>query len=323
MTTPPMDPNTTGATPVAPPVKPGPPRAVLLGGVVAGLAALAAAGFYFLSPKTDEVADDTAAVPTAPAPQAPAGQRPATPGQPGAGGGPTAAAGKSQAAQAARALGAGGSRRILLDTSFDNVPVALGGTGKRLYPGRTTPAPDNGGKARPIVQGKLPTGLRLDPFVSRLVIPLTREFAYTLAVPIRLAPPPKPPVDPRPVLDPEIRFGPLPYVPRRVAGFLEFGGVSAIVETGQFGTGDITIVQPGATVPSGIAGVPPLTVESISSTEMVLRAEDGRTTRVALSGIPGGVPAAAGGGGFPGGGPGGPGGFPGGPGGPGGAAGVE
>jgi hypothetical protein len=308
-----MDPNLSDATPVAKPAKPGLPRAALLGGALVALLGVGAAGFYFLSPKGDEVADDTA--PVAPPPTQ---QAPITPQQAGTTAAPKpatnpGAAGKAQAAQALRGI----NGPIRLETSFDNVPESLGGTGKRLYPPGVVPAPDNGGKAKPIVQGRLPSGLRLDPFVSRLVIPLTREFAYTLAVPIRLAPPAKPPVVIKNDVPPDIQFGPLPYVPRRVAGFLEFGGVSAIVETGGFGTGDISIVQPGATVPSGVAGVPPLTVESISSTEMVLRAEDGRTTRVALSGIPGGAPVT----GAPGGGPGGPGGpppgFQGGPGAPG------
>ncbi len=304
-----MDSNATGETPVAPvpPVKPGPPRALLLGGVLLGLAGAAAAGFYFMSTKTDEVAEET----PPPPPVSPSRRAPAAPSRKpatarAAAVDPAVAAAKAQAQQALRAAGG----RVRLETSFDNVPVTLGGTGKRLYPPTPVPAPDNGGKVKPIVQGKLPAGQRVDPFVSRLIIPLTREFAYILAVPIRLAPQPKPLVIERTKVPPEIEFGPLPYVPRRVAGFLEFGGVSAIVETGQFGTGDISIVQPGATVPSGVAGIPPLTVESISSTEMVLRAEDGRSTRVALSGIPGGPNIAAPQGGVPGGGP--PPGFPGG-----------
>lgn len=308
MTTP-IDPNLSDTTTVVKPVKAGPPRALLLGGVLLGLAGAAVAGFYFLGPKGDDAADESAA-PSAPpvTQQAPVPTRPTqTPAKPAVD--PAVAAAKAQAAQALRASGRG----ISLQTSFDNVPTSLGGTEKPLYPPTPVPLADNGGKVKPIVQGKFPGGLRLDPFVSRLVIPLTREFAYTLAVPIRLAPPAKPPVIQKTDLSPDIKYGPLPYVPRRVAGFLEYGGVSAIVETGQFGGGQIDIVQPGATVPSGVAGIPPLTVESISSTEMVLRAEDGRTTRVALSGIPGGpnIPGGAGAPGLPQGGPGAPGGRPG------------
>lgn len=306
MTTP-IDPNLSDTTTVVKPVKAGPPRALLLGGVLLGLAGAAVAGFYFLGPKGDETGDDAPATAPPVVQQAPgtAPPRPQqTPAKPAVD--PAVAAAKAQAAQALRA----NSQGISLQTSFDNVPITLGGTEKPLYPPTPVPLADNGGKVKPIVQGKLPGGLRLDPFVSRLVIPLTREFAYTLAVPIRLAPPAKPVEVIKTDLSPDIKYGPLPYVPRRVAGFLEYGGVSAIVETGQFGGGQIDIVQPGATVPSGVAGIPPLTVESISSTEMVLRAEDGRTTRVALSGIPGGpnVPGGAGAPGLPQGGPGGPGG---------------
>ncbi|MBC8140846.1 MAG: hypothetical protein H7Y38_05335, partial [Armatimonadetes bacterium] len=192
--------------------------------------------------------------------------------------------------QAAQALGSLGDSRIRLETSFDGVPKTLGGTGERIYPATPKPAADNGGKVKPIVQGRVPFGLRPDPFLSRLTVPISREFAYSLAVPYRLASPAKPPALPRQVeLPPEIALGPLPYVPRRVAGFLEFGGVSAILETGGLGTGEINIVQPGSSVASGVANIPNLTVESISSTELVLRAEDGRSTKVALSGVPGGV----------------------------------
>ena len=304
MTTPPMDSNVPDA-PITKPAKPGVPRAVLLGGALAGLAAVGAVGFYVMQQNSggDDAAggETPAPVVTAPSPR----PRPAPTPKPTV----VANAGKAQAAQA---LGAFGDRRIRLETSFDNVPTILGGDGKRVYPPTPIPATDNGKKPKPVVQGRLPLGLRSDPFVSRLIVPIAREFAYTLAVPYRLAPPAKPPVLKRSEqLPPEIALGPLPYVPRRVAGFLEYGGVSAILESGQFGGGSIEIVQPGSTVASGLAGIPNLTVESISNTEMVLRAVDGRSTRVALSGVPGGIPATGAGVG------GGPPGFPGAPGRPG------
>jgi hypothetical protein len=87
----------------------------------------------------------------------------------------------------------------------------------------------------------------------------------------------------------------------------------------------VRVVQPGEKVPSGVAGIPDLTVASITPTQLTLRAEDGRTVSVALSAVPAGFsdsfrmqgqPPAGGvpGGGYPGGGyPGG--GFPGGRGG--------
>ncbi len=298
MTTPPTNLDSGTALP-PPPAKPGVPRAVLLGGIVLGVGAAAAAGFYFMQQKAAP-ADDVA--PDAP-PVIVRRQKPATVAQGGKPAQkPIGIATDTAKSQAAQALGAFGDPRIRLETSFDNVPKSLGGTEARIYPATPKPAADNGGKVKPIVQGKVPTGLRADPFVSRLIVPIAREFAYSLAVPYRLASPAKPaPVPIPPDLGPEVKFGPLPYVPRRVAGFLEFGGVSAILESGGLGTGEINIVQPGSSVASGIAGIPNLTVESISSTELVLRAEDGRSTKVALSGVPGGVvnPQAPGGQGGP------------------------
>ncbi|MBC8136576.1 MAG: hypothetical protein H8F28_11870, partial [Fibrella sp.] len=182
MTTPPMEPNLSDTTSVAKPVKAGPPRALLLGGVVLGLAGAAAAGFYFLNPanNAEDVATDT---PVAPVQQAPAPPVP-RPTAPVPAAKPAVDPSKAQAAQALGAF----PGRIRLDTSFDNVPTSLGGDGKRVFPAASTPVANNAGKAKPIIQGKLPSG-RVDPFVSRLIVPLTREFAYTLAVPIRLAPP--------------------------------------------------------------------------------------------------------------------------------------
>jgi hypothetical protein len=113
-------------------------------------------------------------------------------------------------------------------------------------------------------------------------------------------------------------LGPLPYVERRVAGILYNGTVSAILETGPSGPGaQVDVIQPGSRVPSGIAGIADLTVESIGPTEVVLRSEDNRRVEVQLTGLPAGAQPINPGGGagdFPGGAPGGgfPGGFPGG-----------
>ncbi len=278
------------STPTIETKKPGVPRAALLGGALLFLAGLAYAGFSLSGkPATDTTVADAPPLPPvsrkapvrakAGKPAAVAKRIVATP------------ADSALAAAKAQALQAGGTPggRILYDTSFDNVPKSLGGSDARVFPVTPSPATDNGGKVRPIVLGRLPNGLRGDPFVSRLIVPLPREFAYTLAVPIRLARQPRPIVVRGPDIPADIALGPLPYIPRRVAGFLEFGGVSAILETGNFGSGEINIVQPGSRVASGDAAIGPLTVESISSTEVVLRSDDKRRTRVALSGVPGGI----------------------------------
>jgi hypothetical protein len=107
-----------------------------------------------------------------------------------------------------------------------------------------------------------------------------------MLAPIRVASLPTPP-KPKPNPDPNIEFGPLPFVPRRVAGILYNGSVSAILETGNPGPGaDVEVVQPGSKVPSGVAGIQDLTVASITPTQLTLRAEDGRTVNVALSAVP-------------------------------------
>jgi hypothetical protein len=144
-------------------------------------------------------------------------------------------------------------------------------------------------------------------------------------VPLRLASYPRPTVD-RSKSRPEEILGPLPFVPRRVAGVLYNGSVSAILETGNpGGDADVRVVQPGAFVPSGVPGLPDFTVESISPNKLTLRSQDRRTVDVNLTNLPAGVAdqlrGQAGGGGIPGGGfpggaaggyPGAGGGFPGG-----------
>jgi len=205
------------------------------------------------------------------------------------------------------------------------------GTGTGGAPGAATtaapgPAPS---LPPPIRYGVQAAGFRPDPFITTRKIVVEHTPAYTYLVALRLASRPKPPVprgDERP---PEERLGPLPVVPRRVAGILYNGSVSAILETGTPGSqADVQVVQPGSRVPSGAPNLGDLTVSLITPTQITLRADDGRTTIVPLSNLPPGIAAqlrsqtlgAQGGGfgpgGFPGGFPGGPpGGFPGGPGG--------
>jgi len=198
--------------------------------------------------------------------------------------------------------------------------------------GGSTPAtePDFNPFKPYIARGKTAPGYRADPFKSYRIPEYQKPSAYNFLAPIRMAKRPEPP-KPEPNPDPELQYGPLPFVPRRVAGILFNGEVSAILEIGNPGAGAVVfIVSPGSRVPSGIPGIPELTVASISPTQLVLRAEDGRKATVALSGAPGlagsmgggiGAPGAGmPGGGFPGGGRGG---FPGGRGGGGGAAGAE
>jgi hypothetical protein len=128
-------------------------------------------------------------------------------------------------------------------------------------------------------------GRRPDPFVSfyKLVTPRTpaTQFAISdrLASPVK---PPPPPVDDRKIED---IYGPLPIVERRVAGILYNGGISAILEIGTFPSSETYVVRPGDKVTSGIPSIGDMTVESINLTELMLRAPDGRTAKVKISGL--------------------------------------
>lgn len=201
---------------------------------------------------------------------------------------------------------------------FGGSAVAPGGTGASAA-----------AKPSPILVGRKAVAARPDPFRS-FVETLFRPPAYSVAVPLRLAAYPRPQVvASRP---PEESLGPIPFYPRRMAGVLYNGSVSAILEQGQPGANvELTVVQPGSRVPSFVAGVGDMTVESITPSRLTLRSDDNRRVQVGLSGLPagvaqqlagqagggvggGGIPAGIGG--FPGGPPGGfPGGFPGAPGG--------
>jgi hypothetical protein len=164
----------------------------------------------------------------------------------------------------------------------DGMPGGPMGGGSRAG-GGATGAP----KPLPILNGRVAQGARQDPFLSFAHLIVMKPPAYSFIAPIRLASRPTPPPPP-PVTDPDLRFGPLPAVERRVAGVLFDGSVSAILETGTPGGAgtDVRVIQPGATVPSGVPTVEDLTVASITPSQVVLRAQDGRTTTVKLSNVP-------------------------------------
>ena len=223
------------------------------------------------------------------------GVAPALPVSPAGGGGKVGIAGKPK-------------------SSFDGSPDGGGAAGGGQIPGGAPGGGADALKPRPIRPGVKVALARNDPFVSFIAFIIEKPPAYSLAVPDRLAPPPKigvPEGTPRPE-----DLLPLPQVPRRVAGVLYNGAITAILETGEPPNSETTVISPGAKVPSGIPGIPDLTVDSIAMDRLVLRAEDGRTVEVKLSALPpsvqqslsqqfngGGGGGAAGGGGM-GGGPG-------------------
>jgi hypothetical protein len=175
------------------------------------------------------------------------------------------------------------------------------------------------------------SGFRGDPFLSTQRFVVELPYAYQFIAPIRLASRPKPVVPAPTELTLEERLGPIPRIPRRVAGVLYDGAVSAILETGNPGPeADVRVVQPGSLVPSGVPGLQDFTVSVITTTKVTLRDQYGRTLDVPLStlprevgealrqqagqqagqgGVPGGLPPGEGPGGAP------PGDFPGAPGG--------
>ena len=184
------------------------------------------------------------------------------------------------------------------------------------YPGMSGPPGMGGGGATSLAsaaakplwvkQGMKAAAYRSDPFESITKLVTLLPPAYSFAVPMRLAMYSKPNIDTR-AAKPEEILGPLPYVPRRVAGVLHGSSVSAILETGAPGSdSDVRVVQPGQTqIPSGIPGVGDMTVESINATGLVLRAPDKRRVTVKLTGMPPGMaqslsPQQPGMGGFPG-----------------------
>lgn len=255
----------------------------------------------------------------------PAAMMPGRPNGPGATLTPPAGPGVG-GVRGVRPAGAGNGTTPAPKSSFADAPAGFpGGSGGPAGPagppagpatdpfgagsgGATGGAAANSAKPAPITVGKTAQRFRSDPFISFYKQVLPRPPAYLFAQPLRVASIPRPKAVPG--LEPTPEIGPLPFVERRVSGILYNGSVSAILENGPPGPGNSVVVQPGSTVPSLIAGVQDLTVESIGPTDVTLRSPDNRRVQVKLTGVPGGLNT--GGGGNFGGGPGGD--VPGGPG---------
>lgn len=141
---------------------------------------------------------------------------------------------------------------------------------------------------KPVKDGALPAGgLRPDPFESMIKLVVPEIPAFTLVLPRRLASQYRPVPPEIKDQDPNLYRGPLPPVARRVAGVMYNGAITAILETGEAsGAVRHDVIRPGSIVPFGLDGLPDLTVESITMTALILRAPDGRTVEVKLSGLP-------------------------------------
>jgi len=142
-----------------------------------------------------------------------------------------------------------------------------------------------GGKPPEVKDGQVAAGFRKDPFESFIKVVVPEIPAYTLALPRRLAAPYVPPA-PAESDDPLKTKGPLPPLPRRIAGVMYNGAITAILETGD-PSGEVMhqVIRPGTKVPSGDPQAGELTVESITLRSLVLRADDGRSIEVKLSGL--------------------------------------
>ena len=194
------------------------------------------------------------------------------------------------------AVAMGGGKPGARQTSFDGAPEAMkktfGAAGANPMGGGQSPMGGMGGaggaggsKPSPIRDGVIPVASRKDPFesVNKPVVQITPAWDYVMGH--RTAPAWTPKNLPIPgAVNPD-DLPPLPPVPRRVAGVFYNGGIAAIIESGVPPDSDVTIVQPGAEVDSLIPGVPPLVVESISMEHLILRARDGRSVEVKLSGL--------------------------------------
>lgn len=168
-------------------------------------------------------------------------------------------------------------------SSFDVAPESF----KKQWGGGAAPAGPGtaGAKPSPIREGMVPSGLRKDPFESAWKPVVQLAPAWDLTMAHRTAPPMKLPDMNRKTGDPNLDLPPLPPVPRRVAGVFYNGAITAILESGNPPDSIVSIVQPGAEVESGVPGIPALTVESITMDSLILRAKDGRSVEVKLSGL--------------------------------------
>lgn len=135
-------------------------------------------------------------------------------------------------------------------------------------------------------QGQVAAGFRADPFESFLKLIVPEIPAYTLAIPRRLASP-YIPAAPKETDDPLKTKGPIIPLPRRVAGVMYSGAITAILETGDPAGQSVehTVIRPGSRVPSFDPTAGELTVESMTLRSLILRADDGRTIEVKLSGL--------------------------------------
>ena len=183
--------------------------------------------------------------------------------------------------------GAGKTTQSSFDLAPDTIKQ-LWGQSSQGQPGQTgMPGAGGGlagGKPNPIRDGVTAAGPRKDPFESVVKPVVQISPAWELVMNHRTAPPARP-AELGPTGDIKLDLPPLPPIPRRVAGVFYNGSITAIIESGNPPDSQITIVQPGAEVPSGIPGIPDLTVESITMDTIVLRAKDGRTVDVKLSGL--------------------------------------
>lgn len=221
----------------------------------------------------DSAGTDTAATTSGPAP---AGMAPA--GSPMA---PTATTG-AQPATGAGTQTAGAGKGAA--NSWDTVSRRLAGFSLAAGGAQGGAAT---GKPAEVAQGVAAPGFRVDPFESFVKVVVPEVAAYTLALPRRLASEYRPAPPKIENLDPNLYKGPLPPVPRRVAGVMYNGAITAILETGE-ASGNVRhdVIRPGSVIPFGLDGQPDLLVESITMTSLVLRAPDGRTVEVKLSGLP-------------------------------------
>ena len=158
----------------------------------------------------------------------------------------------------------------------------------RRVPGFPAPAAGQAGAGKPAeVAAGVPPPSRTDPFESFRKIVVPEIPAYTIALPRRLAAEYRPPAPKVDDVDPNLAKGPLPPVPRRIAGVMYNGAITAILETGDAnGAVQHDVIRPGSVVPSGVADPADLVVESITMKALVLRASDGRSVEVKLSGLP-------------------------------------
>jgi hypothetical protein len=219
--------------------------------------------------------DSSAVAPPAPTEGMPGMGAPGM-GTPGVGGGTSTVAGGG---------GAPGPRK----TSFDGAPEAMkklfaaGGGGGGMSGGMGGGA-TAGAKPSPIREGMTALASRKDPFESvfKPVVQITPAWDYVMNHRTQA---PYVPVEVPRVINPDLDLPPLTPIPRRVAGVFYNGGIVAIIESGIPPDADIDIVQPGGEVKSRIPGVPDLVVESISMENLILRARDGRSVEVKLSGL--------------------------------------